>query len=366
MQKLLSVAAVGQRLSSEKLLSVLEAAIASSNSAAVAITLAAGGTKGWKAAVLIEKIAAAARIGCGKSFELLVQAAEAAAAAGPGSAAKGAGLEQVAVMVVLEQALKSAVQHQQRLLAAWVLRRGLQARGWTAENMAPAVNMCMRMDWPGQLKRLLVGCGVPWQHEDLKEHVRSAAAMGEDGIAFLQHLTTAIAAEAPWTDADLSDALAVAVGVDGGKEAVAYLLQKPVEGWGHARLLPAVEQTVQTHRARAKPGKLRILLAAAREPWTAAQLSNVLHLAAKFRDGRCLQMILGVKGVRWAAADIAPAAVAAAAIGTYNPEQLRQLLQVQLVSPWEAEQLEAVAKAAAEHYFPAGHGRGGQLSKWLH
>ena len=369
-QKLVSAAAVGQRLSSEKLLPVLEAAIASSIPAAVAVTLAAGGTKVWKAAVLEEQISAAAAIGCAKSFKLLVQAAEAAevaevqekgpkaaAAAGSRSAAEGADLEQIAILVVLKQALKSAVQHQQRLLAAWVLERGLQARGWTAQNMAPAIAACIQHGWPQQLNRLLVGCGVAWQHSNLKAHVSSAAANEKAGVSLLQHIfaAAAAAAEAPWTDEELSEALAIAVGVNGdGQEAADYLLRKPVKGWGHVWLLPAVEQTVQTHRARAKPEKLRILLAAARGLWTAAQLSNQLKLAAQFRDGASVEVILGVKGVRWAAADIAPAAVAAAAVGTYNPKQLRQLLQAPLVSPWEGGQLEAVAQAAVEHRFPSG------------
>ena len=364
-QQLLSAALpASSKFHPENLLPVLEAAVAACNPAAVAVTLAAGSSRLWKAAVVQEQIEAAAKKGSSSCFKLLVEAAEgaerAAAPQGPAprDAAAAAGqvgkAEQQAAMVVLKQALKAAVQHKhQQSFIAWVLEKGLQAGGWTADNMAPAVTACILNGRSRQLKQLLVGCCVAWQHSELKDHTMQVAAVrGKHSVALLQQLFAAAAAEAPWTDEDLYAALAEAISYPECTRAVTFLLQKPALGWENTWLVPALERTVE-HMYASKPVECGLVLKAAKEPWTAEQLSNTLRLAVRCVDIACMQIILKVKGVHWAAAEIAPA-VEAAAIGAAKLEQLQQLLKVPLVSSWTGQQVEVLARITIRGMFHEG------------
>ena len=363
--QLLSAAPAGFRFSPEQLQPVLKAAVAARNPAAVAVILAAGASTLWKAALVKEQIEAAAYKGFSSCFKLLVEAAveaelgELQSAAGREAAAGAAGevgkAEQLAAMVVLKHALKTAARNTLQLsVTAWVLGKGLQVGGWTADDMAPAITACIWSGRSRQLKQLLVDCGIAWQHSELKRHMQLAAARGKHSVALLQQLfAAAAAAEAPWTDEEICEVLAEATGsYYECPDAVVFLLNKPVLGWKNAWMVAALERTVQ-HADSSKPVKLGLVLGAAKGPWTAEQLRKTLRLAVQCFDVACLQIILKVKDVPWAAADIEPA-VATAVSHPDRSNQLQQLLKIRLVPSWTGPEVEGFAAAAIRCNFNAG------------
>ena len=307
-QQLLSAAPANHQFASKQLLPVLQAAVAACNPGAVAVTLAVGASKMWTAAMVEQQLVVAAKKGCDSIFKLLVKAAEVAEieevpeGGGNPAAEEAAEGQQLGKMRALKGALQAAVQQKQQALADWVLERGLQAGGWTAGNMEPAVTACIKMGRSKQLKQLLVGCKIAWQQSELTEHVEAAIGMGKHSVALLKQLFSAagVTPEVPWTDLGLSLEVALR-GADREKRwfwsVVQLLLEVVKAGWQAGDLEGALVAAM--HPTKDKKHLLKLLLSLPGVVWEGEVVEKAAFVGFFWRSWSCLEDLVSAEQVIW-------------------------------------------------------------------